>query len=364
MGLFSKKKTSADYLKEIAAAQKAQAQASKEEAEVMKAQARAVEEEAALKRKAYNDEQYEQKRLQAKAEFEEKQAQLQDFYDEFNFDLLDVNDITQKSMSIISWLDTVDRKAKSKATKNSYTGETLADDNKSKEKFLIKKLQVAVDRLGKLDADKNSFEYIQEKLKSYEERARIEAELQRQNNIKKAKYISIGVAVCIVVLSVVLYKNFGFNPEKRAEDCKAKVVELLEKGKIDKAQKCITAYVGWKSDDDFIAAKQLLSDVYLNENKIENAIGLQVNKVKIVDYLIEKGLYDDAFKQCISNDYDGDSSYSYDDFYKNCVTHMCENGKFDEAKLFVKKYSLEYDDVANRNKFIKKMTEIMNLYQN
>ncbi|MBQ1980128.1 MAG: hypothetical protein II226_02450, partial [Alistipes sp.] len=79
--------------------------------------------------------------------------------------------------------------------------------------------------------------------------------------------------------------------------------------------------------------------------------------------LIENASYDDAYKQCISQEYDYGYYYEKDLFYKNSIAHMCKNGKYNEAKLFVKKYSLEYEDLTERNKFIRKMNEIINLYQ-
>lgn len=355
MGLFTKKKTSTDYLKEIAETQKQLTQANKEQSKASKA-------EAFYQYLTQNDENFHRHKSDANVIFEEKKVQLQAFYDSFNFDMLNANDIIQKSMVIISWLDTVDRD-NNKATINEYTRESLADDNNSKEKTLIKKLCLAVDRLEKLDADKKSIEYIKEKLKSYEDRAVIEKEQKHKKNARIVKCVLFSILACFAILYGLWYRNNGYNPAKNGDDCKTKVVKLIENGKIEKASQCINEYVGYENDDDYIAAKELLSDIYLKDDKVEEAIKLKANRTNIVEYLIKKGQYDEAYKECVSEEYNWGSSYDIEIFYKNCVTHMCENNKLDEAKQFIKRYSLEYDNQTERNLFIKKMNSIINLYQ-
>lgn len=353
MGLFTKKKTSADYLKEIAESQKTQA-------EISKAEARAIKATSQLERDAYEDEMYERRKANEILEFNNKKEQLQVFYDSFNFDMFNTKDIIQKSMAMISWIDTVDTKSKGKASYNSYTGEKLEDDNCSKRIFLIRKLKLAIERLEELDVDKKTLKYIQNKLESYEHSINIEKKHKKELRIKSVKYILICIVICTIVGTCIY--NIP-NPTKNGADCKAKVLKLLDNGDIDNAYKCILAFEGYDGNDNFRSAKEILSDTFLKEGKLDDAISLKVNKAHIVEYLIENASYDDAYKQCISQEYDYGYYYEKDLFYKNSIAHMCKNEKYNEAKLFVKKYSLEYEDLTERNKFVRKMNEIINLYQ-
>ena len=145
------------------------------------------------------------------------------FYQSFDYDPNDVNDIEQKAISIIYWLDMVDRsfnddKSEFRFGVGSETrgdNHIVDDDNKSKEQTLIKKLHMAVERLNVLKIDEARLEYVANKLKFYEDRQEQEAEAERirieKRKAKRKKVCKrLGIAFLIIGALVSLILIAGF----------------------------------------------------------------------------------------------------------------------------------------------------------
>lgn len=223
MGLFGKEKTEKDYLKDIAKAQHAQVKSSRIEAMGAYEESRARADVARAEADSINDERHRQENAIIKQEYEECLHKLQMFYQSFDYDPNDVNDIEQKAISIIYWLDMVDRsfnddKSEFRFGVGSETwgdNHIVDDDNKSKEQTLIKKLHMAVERLNVLKIDEARLEYVANKLKFYEDRQEQEAEAERirieKRKAKRKKvWKRLGIAFLIIGALVSLILIAGF----------------------------------------------------------------------------------------------------------------------------------------------------------
>ena len=359
MGLFfGKEKTSKDYLKEIANAQKAQVNAAKDVAraacEESNAQARIANAQARIAN-AQADEIKENTRRTA---YEECQNKLQAFYDSFTFDSLVISDIEQKSMSIIEWLDTVDRKFKDKKS-SFYVGDNqyeVDDDSRSKENALIKKLAFAVERLKALNVEESRLKYISDKLDFYENRRNQEAETKRKRRIKIIKITSIVSVIAVLIAYIVVTLP---NAKINGDDCKAKVEKYISRGDLYNAYLILSAFEGGKAlDDGFKESQELLFEECLKANNLELMIkvyrcemwGRGDMEVKLRTHMIKLGMYDEV-KSYYSDD--------YEKYTEECIKHMCENGEYDDARKFVKRQSVHSE---NAQTFIKKMNTIINSY--
>lgn len=348
MGLFGKEKTSVDYLKEIAKAQKEQTKATKENWtqkmehlanwDVKDAEAKGIREENERRRRDYD-----------LAQEEALKNKLQNFYESFDFDLNNLNDIEQKSMAIISWLDTVDRTFKDKKSKDN-----IDDDNKSKEQMLIKKLALAVERIHFLGKDSAHLDFIAEKLSFYKNRQIEEVAKQQAYKTKVLKLSMLTLLGVAIIVSLILIIP---NAKKNPDDCNAKVIKLINKDELDKACSVMLSYSG-PSYNSYNEARDILCEALLAQGELDKAVRIEKykkvigrsNSYKLIrDYMIEHGFYDKA------RDY-----FSYvDEYTKLCIQHMCKNGKYNDARKFVKKLSV---DSENPQKFIREMNVIIDSY--
>ena len=288
MGLFGKEKTSTDYLKEIAKSQKNQEKIAKDAAKENLSQKM---EHWANAGKAWSERNIKNAEAEAKraeiqqmkknaqlAEEERCKQKLQMFYDSFEFDPNDLNDIERKSMAIISWLDTVDRTFNDKKSKN------VDDDNRSKEKTLIKKLTLAVERISFLDKSSAQLDYIARKLEFYKNRQLSEVEAKKNEIAKKraeaaahkAKKNKIRNIVVLTLLGAAVVGSLIFailaiipNAKKNADDCKDKVVEYINVGKLDDAYITIMEYEGYSGEDEYEQAYTLLAKELLKKDQLD-----------------------------------------------------------------------------------------------
>lgn len=364
MGLFGKEKTSTDYLKEIAKAQKEQTKAalsSGKENWTQKlehlANSSIKDAEAAVMR-AENERKQREYDL---AQEEELKKKLQKFYESFDFDLNNLNEIEQKSMAIISWLDTVDRTFKDKKSKDN-----IDDDNKSKEQMLIRKLALAVERLRFLDKDSTRLDYIANKLSFYKNRQFEEAAKKQAFKTKVLKLSTLTLLGVGIIASLIL-AIFAIipNAKKNADDCKDKVVKCINVGKLDEAYTTIIEYQGRGGEYEYkqayiLLAKELLKNDQLDKTKeLRNKIyGAYDIEELIKDYMEEHYMYDDlAEYYSIGVNYYAGNEVSV--YTERCIKHMCKNGKYNEARKFVKRQSIHSE---NPQTFIREMNVIIDSY--
>lgn len=383
MGLFGKEKTSTDYLKEIAKSQKNQEKIAKVAAKENLSQKM---EHWANAGKAWSERNIKNAEAEAKraeiqqmkrnaqlAEEERCKQQLQMFYDSFEFDPNDLNDIERKSMAIISWLDTVDRTFNDKKSKN------VDDDNRSKEKTLIKKLTLAVERISFLDKSSAQLDYIARKLEFYKNRQLSEVEAKKNEIAKKraeaaahkAKKNKIRNIVVLTLLGAAVVGSLIFailaiipNAKKNADDCKDKVVEYINVGKLDDAYTTIVEYEGNSYEDEYeqaytLLAKELLKNDQLDKTKElkEHISGAYAIVGLIKDYMLQHCMYNDLAKY-----YSIGVKYAFNEVFEYtelCIKHMCERGQYNDARKFVKRQSIHS---PNPQKFIREMNVVIDSY--
>lgn len=299
------------------------------------------------------------------AKIAERREMLEKFYDSFEFNLSDSVDIENKSMKIISWLDTVDRKFNDKPSEyydnDALDSVKIYDDNKSKEQALMKKLALAVDRLRVLNGNRTNFEFIEGKYLFYVNRQKEEADKIRLRRRKILKITGIVFAALLVITAVLLLVLLRPNPVKDGDACKAKVIELISLGKCDEACGVFLSFDGWYGDDDFNSARALLCEALLAKDMFTEAARIFQYKYstsfdddkaadKMVNYLIEQCKYDDAYEYALDKK----------KYVELCVKHMCQNGKSADARKFAKRQSVKFNDPT---KLINDMNVVINSYQ-
>lgn len=371
MGFFEKEKTSKDYLKEIAKSQKQQEKYIKGEQRARKMEAAASLINSIMPTaEDLNAEHARQEETRATrlAELEECKAKLQAFYDSFEFNLSDANDIEQKSMAIISWLDMVDRSFKDKKSEFKFYKDggggmqtiRVDDDNRSKEQTLIKKLTLAIERLRILGFDPTRLQYLEGKLKSYI--AREEADINKKKDdrnkivgyLKKGCLTSLGLFVLLIGIIII-----SSALEEDSDDLKNDVIELISRDKMDEACSKWMAYDGIK-DQTFNETRDLIVEQLLENNQLNQAKNIEKHKQDryyaksdelIGNYMIQHGMYDEA-QEYYGND--------YRKYTEACINYLCKKGKYSEARKLVKRQSI---NASNQQEFINKMNTIINSYQ-
>ena len=369
MGLFGKEKTSKDYLKEIAESQKSQARSSKLEALGSYEEASARASVASAEAKAIREENHRQANRATKMEYKECLEELQKFYKAYDFDPNSADDIAKKSMSMISWLDTLDRTFKDKKSEFYFNdqGYKVDNDSKSKEQTMMKKLILAVERLKELDQHHTNFEYIESKLKFYLDRQEAEVEAARIKQKKRIaltlKIIGIVFAILACTGAIIAFIATRPDPKKNGDDCKEKVMELVEQNDLYNAGKVLLAYEGWKYDNSYEEASRYLVNKLLKADRVDEAIEINSQTGaglghSIGIHLIKQGLYNQAAEYFTleSNVVNNDIYY----YSKLCITDMCEKEEFNKARKFIKRY---VQDVYNPSDYIETMNAIINSYQ-
>lgn len=367
MGLFGGKKTSTDYLKEIAKAQKEQVSAAKDEARaarieaeaqanIANAEARLEEARAATIEEANFREQMNYNKIALK----ECQNELKQFYSQFEYNITDIGDIERKCLNIIRWIDTVDRKFKNSPTQfqigeNQF--QVVYNDDKSKYQTLMKLLHEAVDFINSSSADKKHFEYIIGKLNYYNEREKNEKETKRRRRnriLLILLYILLLGGIITTILLVIPY------PKTNDDDCKALIYKNIENGNLQKAKKYVLDYRG--SKDDIYDGVYKLITAFIECGDLEQAIktfdyletdwnGKRGTHAKLSRVFIEQGLYEKAFQywwkiECL----------------EECIIHMCKNEQFNEARKYLKQVSLKIEDKKERAEWVQEMNQLINSY--
>ncbi|MBE6189367.1 MAG: hypothetical protein E7145_00275 [Rikenellaceae bacterium] len=371
MGLFnSKPKTSADYLNEISKTMKTSqrvqdeaAKAQKVSAEAQAESARAAARVSDAKAREIEERIRQQKLAEEKADLQQRKDAFEKFLQRFSYDFDDAESIMQASLSMINWLDNVDRSFKNETAEYEELEDTFDDSDKHKEELLIKRLASAVEQLQKLGVPGNKAAHIAQRLKFYEERqykeiAEAEARKQMQKERKtKTRIITISViAIAIFVIWLVARPTAKNN----SSICESTVREYVAKGKLDKAKKTLYKYE--KSALSVRDGYELLVSAYISAGNIEGAIVVASMGDGAVDHLlqaefIKRGEYEKAKEYT--------SSYYYYDYIKECVSQMCSNGQCEEAKKFAKRESSFFVNDKSRtpNDVIKDMNAIIASYE-
>lgn len=298
----------------------------------------------------------------ARKAYEQCLNSLQQFYDSFNFDLTNSEEIEQKCLAIISWLDTVDWSAKEKASNFYCDGNfhKVNDTSRAKAETLIKQLSLGVERLQTIGSDSSHLDFINLKLKFYLDRQAQELQqVAKRKSTTRKVFAIIGIVLALggAITGLIL----GLSEETHYGDkCKAKVVKYIKEGKLDKACNVMLAYTGYEGNDDYNDARNLLCEELLKKDDLDNAIKIEKNKHYdyaydchnlIGEYMINHGMYDEA------KGFRGSDEY----YIKACIRHMCENNKINEARKFLKRESLNIDSRYRQN-FVRDMNIFINSY--
>lgn len=358
MGLFGKEKTSKDYLKDIAKSQKAQEKAAKQQASAAKSEARArmvevVADSIARSRESALSEAEERKIAIEEANRHKKQLKL--FYDSYEFNPNDIDDIESKALALISWLDSVDRRFKDKKTVVPLPdGDEIVieDNNKSKEKVLTNKLAFAIERLTVLKLEPSRLLYLTDKLNSYNNR--------KIAKKKRTRIILLSIFTPIICAGAIVGLIFALpNAKRNGRDCKTKVLKYIQKGDLVSACDVMMNFAGFYSDDmeEYNAARDILCKELLSKKDIERAIQIERNKQdrydctsdeQICNYLIDLDMYDEA-----------ESFQNHKSYSELVVKHMCKKGQFNEARKFIKRQAIKAD---SKSEFLSTMNAIVNSY--
>lgn len=304
----------------------------------------------------------------ARKAYEQCLNSLQQFYDSFNFDLTNSEEIEQKCLAIISWLDTVDWSAKEKASNFYCDGNIhkVNDTSKAKAEKLIKQLSLGVERLQAIGSDSSHLDFINSKLRFYLDRQAQELQriAKRKSKIRKVLAIVGIVLVCGGAITGAILGVLSSlpNPKENGADCKEKVMELVEQNDLYNAGKVLLAYEGWKYDDSYKEASRYLVDKLLKADRVDEAIEINSQTGaglhhSIGIHLIKKGLYNDAagFFTLESNVVNNDIYY----YTELCIIDMCEKGEISRARKFIKR---RVADVYNPQHYLEKMNGIINSY--
>lgn len=159
--------------------------------------------------------------------------------------------------------------------------------------------------------------------------------------ISKHKILSGFLAFFVIQILLLAIVIFGESiSENNAERCVKSVVEAIDNGNLQAAQKCIDSY--GNSSYEIKKTYSLLIDAYIQKGELEKAKSLVRKYGKKEDeflepiyyYMIDNGLYEDA-EQYISC-----SSPSYGEYFtymKDCIEAMCSKGEVTQAKKFLKR---------------------------
>ena len=370
MGFLGKEKTSKDYLKDIAKSQKAQEKAAKQQASAITSDARTRRLETVSNMIAQHREISLREADATLIAYEECKQELQNFYASFDFDINDINDIEQKAIAMISWLDTVDRTFKDKKSsfrlklEDNMAVHTVDNDNKSKEKTILKKLAFATERLGILGMQGSRLEYIANKLKFYNDRTLSEAKASK-SKVRKVLItlicvfivppilIIVGIAIDEAVMDMTIARE-----REKDEQLISKAISLINQDNLEAAYSLMFEYNGY-DDKNYNAARDLLCGKLLAKNELEKAKSIErfeqdrygSNSDELIgEYLINQNKYDEAKEY-----------FNTEDYTKAVIKHMCKKGRYNEARKFVKRQSANCD-AGYRKEFHSKMNAIINSY--
>lgn len=364
MSVFDKK-TSTDYLKSISKSMK-QSQKYEEQVSAAQEEAAYAEARAARARAAVSDAQADeirertnqQKLTEEKLDLQKRKMALNSFLSSFDYDIDSPEDIAQKALKMIAWLDNVDRTFKNKSRKYELLNETFDDSDKFKEGLLRKRLVEANQQLNKLGYKENKANYIAQKIEFYDNRDIQEREeiarRKKTRNDKIKKYLKS--TAIVVVFMWLLGLIFTAPTTKNNHDkCVKKVLSCVDKGNLIKAENVLYAY---KNSHSGIAAGYVaIINAYAKEDNLEKMYKLadfglanmnqdwhydemiSINSA-IRSYLIPKGMYKEAKKYVYTNIQR--TSKDLLDYIEKCVVDMCERGKFVDAKSFVKRESASF----------------------
>lgn len=183
-----------------------------------------------------------------------------------------------------------------------------------------------------------------------------------QHTIKN-KWFCIGIAALIVILLVLILifkpKPMRKNPAKT----NAAMVEAVEKGDLNTAEKL---YVSFEKGKSYLrAGKTALCRAYINKGQLDKA----------EEYMYDTGLEDEIFKTYLKNkDYDNADRFvrgGLDDNIELIIKTMCENGEKVKAKRYLssKKTMMkdasehyQHDGVRKYNERIKNINELIASY--
>ncbi len=373
MGLFGKEKTQLDYLKEIADSQKKQATSGRIKAigsflnERKIARAEAAEATANQRFANAQAQELEMQSYQMQVDLNKKaldacKKDLELFYAQFDYDTKCIDDIIKKCEAIIFWLDTLDRKEKSKKSEFDVGGSkpvVINNDNKSKEAALMCKLHAGVDKLNELKADKSLYEKIENKLKSYEERDVAKKEAARaKKTMAKRVFFSILFAIFIIIVISLLP-----NAKEDEDYCNSKIAKAIAAGEIEKAKKYALQFRSSRMNHPDGTA---LIKIYLDKEDLLSAELIAANtdgNNLLVDYFVEKSLYDKAAEYVPINTsfwWDREKIFYY---LSACVKDMCKHGKYNEARKFIKiESNSRYDNDYYKEEDCKKLNAIVSTY--
>lgn len=251
MGIFDKK-TSTDYLKSISKSMK-QSQKYEEQVSAAQEEAAYAEARAARARAAVSDAQADeirertnlQKLTEEKLDLSKRKMALDSFLSSFDYDIDSPEDIAQKALKMIAWLDNVDRTFKNKSRKYELLNETFDDSDKFKEGLLRKRLVEANQQLNKLGYKENKANYIAQKIEFYDNRDIQEREeIARRKKIRNDKIKKYLKSTTIVVVFMWLLGLIFTAPttKNNHDKCVKKVLSCVDKGNLIKAENVLLPY--------------------------------------------------------------------------------------------------------------------------